>query len=130
MPDFTVDRPHYLADNLHRFRSNTDETALFDAALEYINNRTLSTEVYQYRQVSSLIAILQRDIDQIQQRMWEVGALLEGSSRCLEAANALDRIEEAVVARSQRQVQQAQREEQRRQSGAQVERAECRGCRS
>ena len=47
-PDFTVDRPHYLADNLHRFRSNTDKTALFDTALEYINDWTLSVEVYQY----------------------------------------------------------------------------------
>ena len=129
-PDFTVDRPHYLADNLHRFRSNTDKTALFDAALEYINDRTLSTEVYRYRQASSLIAILRRDINRIQQRMWEVGALLEGSSRRLEAANALDRIEEAVVARQQRQAQQALREEQRRQNGVQAERAERRGRRS
>ena len=47
-PDFTVDRPHYLADDLHRFRSNTDEMALFDAALEYINDQTLSVEVYRY----------------------------------------------------------------------------------
>ena len=127
MPDFTVDRPRYLADDLHRFRSNMEETALFDAALEYINNRTLSAEVYRYRQASSLIAILQHDIDQIQQCMWEAGALLEGSSCRLEAANALDHIEEAVVAQQQRQVQQAQREEQQRQSGAQVERAEHQG---
>ena len=76
------------------------------------------------------VTILQHDIDRIQQRMWEAGALLEGSSHRLEAANALDRIEEAVVARQQRQVQQAQQEEQRRQSGAQVERAERRGHRS
>ena len=62
--------------------------------------------------------------------MWEAGALLEGASRHLEAANALDRIEEAVVARQQRQVQEAQREEQRRRNGAQAERAERQGCRS
>ena len=129
-PDFTVDRPRYLADDLHQFQGNTDETALFDAALEYINDWTLSAEVYRYRQASSLIVILQRDINRIQQRMWEAGALLEGSSRRLEAANVLDRIEEAVVAQQQRQVQQAQREEQWRQGGAQVERAECRGRRS
>ena len=47
-PDFTVNRPHYLADDLHRFRSNTNKMALFDAALEYINDWTLSAEVYQY----------------------------------------------------------------------------------
>ena len=76
-PDFTVDHPHYLADDLHRFQSNTDKTALFDAALEYINNQTLSAEVYQYQQASSLIAILQHDINHIQNCMWEVGALLE-----------------------------------------------------
>ena len=98
--------------------------------MEYINDRTLSAEVYWYRQASSLIAILQHDIDRIQQRMWEAGALLEGASRRLEAANALDRIEEAVVARQQRQVQAVQREEQRRQNGAQAERVERRGCRS
>ena len=62
--------------------------------------------------------------------MWEAGALLEGASHRLEVANVLDHIEEAVVARQQRQVQEAQREEQRRRNGAQVERAERRGRRS
>ena len=47
-PDFTIDHPHYLADNLHWFQSNTDKTALFDTTLEYINNWTLSAEVYWY----------------------------------------------------------------------------------
>ena len=65
-PDFTVNRPHYLADDLHQFQSNTDETALFNAALEYINDQTLSAEVYLYQQASSLITILQHDIDCIQ----------------------------------------------------------------
>ena len=59
--------------------------------------------------------------------MWEVGTLLEGASCRLEAANALDRIEEAVVARQQRQVQAAQREELQWQNGAWMERAECQG---
>ena len=58
------------------------------------------------------------------------GALLEGASRQLEAANALDRIEEVVVARQQRQVQAAQQEESQRQNGARMERAERRGRRS
>ena len=62
--------------------------------------------------------------------MWEVGALLEGASRQLEAANVLDHIEEAVVARQQRQVQEAQWEELCRQNGAWAERAECQGRRS
>ena len=84
--DFTVDRPHYLADDLHQFQSNTDETALFDTALEYINNWTLSAEVYRYRQVSSLIAILQHDIDRIQHCMWEVGTLLEGVTSTTDVA--------------------------------------------
>ena len=83
--------------------------------------------MYWYQQASSLIAILQHDIDRIQQRMWEVGALLEGASCHLEAANVLDRIEEAVIAWQQRQVQEAQREEQRRQNGVRAERAECQG---
>ena len=86
--------------------------------------------MYQYQQASSLITILQRDIDRIQHRMWEAGALLEGASHQLEAANVLDRIEEVVVARQQRQVQAAQWEELQRQNGAWAERAECRGRRS
>ena len=128
MPNFTVYRPHYLADNLHRFQSNTDETALFNTTLEYINDWTLSAEVYQYQQASSLIAILQRDINHIQHCMWEVGALLEGASRQLEAANALDQIKEAVIVRQQRQVQAAQQEEMQQQNGSRMERAECWGC--
>ena len=50
--------------------------------------------------------------------MWEAGALLEGGSHQLEAANALDQIKEAVVARQQRQVQAVQQEELQRQNGA------------
>ena len=62
--------------------------------------------------------------------MWEAGALLEGASHHLEAANTLDRIEEAVVTRQQRQVQAAQWEEAQRQHGARMERAEHCGCHS
>ena len=47
--------------------------ALFDTTLKYINNHTLSAEVYRYQQVSSLIAILQHNIDCIQHQMWEAG---------------------------------------------------------
>ena len=98
--------------------------ALFNAALEYINNQTLSAEVYQYQQVSSLITILQHNIDRIQHCMWEAGALLEGASHRLEAANVLDQIKEAVIARQQRQVQAAQWEEMQWQNRARVERNE------
>ena len=126
-PDFTIDCPHYLADNLHQFWSNMDKTSLFNATLEYINNCTLSAEVYRYWQASSLIAILQHNIDCIQQHMWEAGTLLEGASCCLEATNALDWIEEAVIARQQRQTQVMQQEEAHRQNGQRVERAEHQG---
>ena len=101
--------------------------SLFDTTLEYINDHTLLVEVYWYRQVSSLIAIFQCDIDHIQHCIWEASALLEGASCWLEAANALDWIEEAVVARQQRQAQVAQQEEAQRQNGARAERAECCG---
>ena len=53
---------------------------------------------------------------------------MEGASCHLEAANALDRIKEAIVAKQQRQVQEAQQEEAQRQNGARMERAECHGC--
>ena len=130
MPDFTVNHPHYLADDLHQFCNNTDKMALFNATLEYINDQTLSTEVYRYQQVSSLIAILQDDINCIQNHMWEASALLEGASHHLEAANVLDRIKEAVIAQQQREVQAAQWEEMQRQNGGRMERAECCGHRS
>ena len=74
------------------------------------------------------MAILQRDIDHIQHCMWEAGALLEGASHWLEAANVLNQIEEAVIARQQRQAQAVQREELQRQNGAQMERVEHQGC--
>ena len=128
MPDFTVDCLHYLADNLHCFQGNSDESSLFNATLKYINDCTLSAEVYQYWQASSLIAILQHNIVHIQHHMWEASALMEGTSCRLEAANALDWIEEAVVVRQQRQVQAAQQGEAQRQNGARAERAECCGC--
>ena len=127
MPNFTVDHPHYLTDDLHQFQSNTNNTALFNATLKYINDQTLSAEVYQYQQASALIAILQHNIDHIQHHMWEASALLEGASCQLEAANALDWIKEAVVARQQRQVQATQQEEMQRQSGSRAGRTECHG---
>ena len=103
--------------------------ALFDAALEYINDQTLSAEVYWYQQASALIAMLQCNIDRIQHCMWEAGALLEGASCQLEATNALDQIKEAVVAQQQRQVQVVQWQMQW-QNGARMERAERWGHRS
>jgi hypothetical protein len=38
----------------------------------------------------------QRNIEQIQERMWEAGALMEAASRRLEGANSINRIEDAM----------------------------------
>jgi hypothetical protein len=35
-PDFTIEAPHYAADDLRCFKANTSEAEEFDAALEFV----------------------------------------------------------------------------------------------
>jgi hypothetical protein len=94
LPDFAIERPQYEQDDLWRFRVNSEDADNFNNALISIGDRSLTAEVHRYREASTRIAQLQRDIDQLQNQMWEAGALLSGSARCLEGAGALERIAE------------------------------------
>jgi hypothetical protein len=44
------------------------------------------------------------NIEQIQERMWEAGALMEGAARRLEGANTINRIEDAIEELRRRRV--------------------------
>jgi hypothetical protein len=76
----------------------------FDDTLTLIHDRALIAEVYRFRQVSMAVTQYQRNIEQIQERMWEAGALMEGAARRLERANTINRIEDAIEELQQRRV--------------------------
>jgi hypothetical protein len=111
-PDFDVEAPHYTPDDVGRFKANAAESEEFDAAWEFIHDRVLTAEVYRFRQSSMAVTGFKRDIELIQERMWEAGALMEASGRHLEGANALSRIEDASDERRRRNmhIQQQARE--------------------
>jgi hypothetical protein len=60
------------------------------------NDRALIAEVYRFRQASMAVTQFQRNIEQIQERMWQAGALMEAAARCLEGANSINRIEDVM----------------------------------
>jgi hypothetical protein len=62
----------------------------------FIHDRALIAEVYRFRQASMAVTQFQCNIEQIQERMWEAGALMEAASRRLEGANSINRIEDAM----------------------------------
>jgi hypothetical protein len=100
--DFDVEAPHYALDDVGRFKANASEAEEFDAALEFIHDRVLTAEVYRFRQASMVVTGYKRDIELIQECMWEAGALMEVSGRRLEGANTLSRIEDASDERRRR----------------------------
>jgi hypothetical protein len=95
-PDFGAEASCYAADNLGRFKANALEVEAFDEALTFIHDCALVAEVYRFRQSSMAITQYQRDIELIQERMWEAGALMEAAARRLEGANSINRIEDAM----------------------------------
>jgi hypothetical protein len=111
-PDFGAEASRYAADDLGRFRANAPEVEAFDTALVLIHDRVLIAEVYRFRQVSMAVTQYQHNIEQIQERMWEAGALMEGATRRLEGANTINRIEDAMdeLRRCRVHIQQQARE--------------------
>jgi hypothetical protein len=111
-PDFGEEASRYAADDLGRFKANAPEVEAFDDALTFIHDRALIAEVYRFRQVSMAVTQYQRNIEQIQERMWEAGALMEAAARRLEGANAINRIEDATeeLRRRRGHIQQQARE--------------------
>jgi hypothetical protein len=95
-PDFGTEASRYTADDLGRFKANALEVETFDAVLGFIHDRALIAEVYRFCQSSMAVTQYQHSIEQIQQRMWEAGALMEASARRLEGANLINRIEDAT----------------------------------
>jgi transposase InsO family protein len=95
-PDFGAEASRYAADDLGRFRANAPEVETFDEALTFIHDRVLIAEVYRFRQASMAVTQYQCNIEQIQEHMWEAGALMEGAARRLEGANTINRIEDAM----------------------------------
>jgi hypothetical protein len=95
-PDFGMEASRYAADNLSQFKANTPEVEAFDDALTLIHDRALIAEVHHFHQSSMAIIQYQHDIELIQERMWEAGALMEAAARRLEGANSINRIEDAM----------------------------------
>jgi hypothetical protein len=95
-PDFGAEAPRYVADDLGLEPANVPEVEAFDEALMLIHDRALVVEVYCFRQSSMAITQYQCDIELIQECMWEAGALMEASTRRLEGANSINRIENAM----------------------------------
>ena len=95
-PDFGAEASRYAPDDLGRFKANAPESEAFDNALTFIHDRALIAEVYRFRQASMAVTQFQRNIEQIQERMWQAGALMEAAARRLEGANSINRIEDAM----------------------------------
>jgi hypothetical protein len=95
-PDFGAEASRYAPDDLGRFKANAPESEAFDNALLFIHDRALIAEVYRFRQASMAVVQFQRNIEQIQERMWQAGALMEAAARRLEGANSINRIEDAM----------------------------------
>ena len=103
-PDHDLgERPRYAPDNLWQFKSGADNAARVNLALDFIHNLSLTAEVARFRETSRLFAQYQEDIRKIEVRMWEAGQMKDSSARRLEGANALHRIEEALVEINRRQ---------------------------
>jgi hypothetical protein len=128
-PDFGAEASRYAPDDLGRFKANAPESEAFDNALTFIHDRALIAEVYRFRQASMAVTQFQRNIEQIQERMWQAGALMEAAARRLEGANSINRIEDAMeeLRRRSIHIQQQAREYE---EGVTNRRFQCRGRRS
>ena len=97
------ERPRYAPDDLWQFKISADNSARFDLALNFIHDLSLTAEVSHFRETLHLFTQYQEDIRKLEVRMWEAGQMKDTSARRLEGANALHRIEEALVKINRRQ---------------------------
>jgi hypothetical protein len=95
-PNFGAEASRYAPDDLGRFKANAPESEAFDNVLTFIHDRALIAEVYRFRQASMAVTQFQHNIEQIQECMWQAGALMEAAARRLEGANSINRIEDAM----------------------------------
>ena len=91
------ERPQYTPDDLWQFKFRADEFTCFELTLDFIHNLSLMAKVMRYRKTLHLFAQYQEDIHKLEVHMWEAGQIKDASACRLEGANALHRIEEAVV---------------------------------
>ena len=91
------ERLRYAQDDFWRFKYSADDFDRFELALEHIGNLSLTAEVTRYREASHLFFQYQEEICKIEERLWQAGQLKDASGRRLKGANALHRIEEALV---------------------------------
>ena len=97
------ERPWYAPDNLWQFKFGADNFARFELTLNFIHDLSLTAKVMRYHETSCLFAQYQEDIRKLEVHMWEAGQMKDASALRLEGANALHRIEEAIVEISCRQ---------------------------
>ena len=91
------ERPRYAQDDFWRFKFGADDFDRFESALEHIGDLSLIAEVTRYCETSRLFFQYQEEIRKIEERLWQAGQMKDASGRRLEGANALHRIEEALV---------------------------------
>ena len=97
------ERPRYAPDDLWQFKIGADNAARVDLALDFIHDLSLTAKVSCFRETLRLFAQYQEDIRKIEVCMWEAGQMKDSSACRLEGANALHRIEEALVEVNHRQ---------------------------
>ena len=97
------ERPQYTSDDLWQFKIGADNSAHFDIALDFLHDLSLMTEVSRFRETLRLFTQYHEDIRKLEVRMWEAGQMKDASAHRLERANALHRIEEALVEVNRRQ---------------------------
>ena len=97
------ERPQYAPDDLWQFKIGADNSGRFDLTLDFIHDLSLTAEVAHFRETLSLFTQYQEDIRKLETCMWEAGQMKDASARRLEGANALYRIEEALVEINRRQ---------------------------
>ena len=91
------EHPWYAQDDFWHFKFGADDFDRFELALEHISDLSLTAEVTRYHEASCLFFQYQEEIRKIEECMWQAGQLKDASGRRLEGANALHRIEEALV---------------------------------
>jgi hypothetical protein len=127
-PDFGAEASRYAPDDLGRFKANTPESEAFDNALTFIHDCALIAEVYRFRQASMAVTQFQHNIEQVQECMWQAGALMEAAAHRLEGANSINRIEDAMEELRRRSVhiQQQAREYEEGVTNRRFQRCGCR----
>ena len=97
------ERPQYTPDDLWQFKIGADNSTRFNVTLNCLHNLSLTAEVSRFHETSHLFTQYQEDICKLEVRMWEARQMKDASARRLEGANALHRIEEALVKINHRQ---------------------------